>query len=157
MGGRRIRRARSDEAESLSALALRSKAHWGYSQDFLEACREELSVSAAALEKHPAYLLEEDGVTLGFYLLVPLAEEEAELDSLFVEPEAIGTGAGAELIAHAIREARGGGCRRLVIHADPNATRFYEAAGARVVGSTPSGSIPGRRLPLLHLELSDDR
>ena len=32
-----IREARPDEAELLSELAFRSKAHWGYDAEFLEA------------------------------------------------------------------------------------------------------------------------
>jgi hypothetical protein len=35
----RIRPARPDEATDLSALAMRSKAYWGYDDDFLRACR----------------------------------------------------------------------------------------------------------------------
>lgn len=31
-----IRRARADEAGTLSELAFRSKAHWGYDDDFME-------------------------------------------------------------------------------------------------------------------------
>lgn len=38
-----IRRARSGEAESLTALAVRSKAHWGYDADFLDEVRELLT------------------------------------------------------------------------------------------------------------------
>ncbi|MFE4533541.1 hypothetical protein ACFRKB_00545 [Streptomyces scopuliridis] len=37
----RIREARPDEAP-----ALRSKAHWGYDEAFLAACRDELPISA---------------------------------------------------------------------------------------------------------------
>ena len=40
-----IRSARPEEAETLSALALRSKAYWGYPADFMEACREELTLT----------------------------------------------------------------------------------------------------------------
>ena len=38
-----IRRAREDEADALTALALRSKAHWGYSPDQIEAWRPVLA------------------------------------------------------------------------------------------------------------------
>jgi hypothetical protein len=37
-----IREAVSSEAALLSALAMRSKAYWGYSSDFMEKCRAEL-------------------------------------------------------------------------------------------------------------------
>ncbi|CAH8245865.1 hypothetical protein WJ0W_003100 [Paenibacillus melissococcoides] len=40
-----IRKAKPDEAGYLSGLAFRSKAYWGYSHDFMEACRDSLTVS----------------------------------------------------------------------------------------------------------------
>ena len=39
-----IRPASAGEAAALSALALRSKAHWGYDAAFLDACRAELTL-----------------------------------------------------------------------------------------------------------------
>ena len=42
-----VRAARPAEAEAISALALRSKAHWGYDPAFLEACREDLTIDPA--------------------------------------------------------------------------------------------------------------
>ena len=44
-----IRLARLDEAEQLTQLALRSKASWGYSEEFMAACRDELTLTAARL------------------------------------------------------------------------------------------------------------
>ena len=41
-----IRAARSDEAGLLSEIAFRSKAYWGYSEEFMVSCREELTVTA---------------------------------------------------------------------------------------------------------------
>jgi hypothetical protein len=40
-----------------------------------------------------------------------------------------------------------------VIQGDPNAMGFHRACGPRSVGSKPSASIAGRRLPLLELRL----
>ena len=45
-----IRAARSDELAELHALALRSKAHWGYDDAFMAACSDELRVDAALTE-----------------------------------------------------------------------------------------------------------
>ena len=39
-----IRTARPDDAEQLSILAQRSKAHWGYDEEFLSAFRSELTI-----------------------------------------------------------------------------------------------------------------
>ncbi len=38
----KLRAARPDEAEALSGLTMRSKAYWGYDEEFLAACRNDL-------------------------------------------------------------------------------------------------------------------
>jgi hypothetical protein len=43
----------------------------------------------------------------------------------------------------------------LRIEADPNAVGFYRAMGAEQIGEAPSGSVPGRSLPLLAFKLAD--
>ena len=45
------------------------------------------------------------------------------------------------------------GYARMVIQGDPNAEGFYRAAGGRLAGTMESLSIPGRLLPLFHVEL----
>ncbi|MFI6846847.1 GNAT family N-acetyltransferase [Kitasatospora sp. NPDC050467] len=145
----RIRPARPDEAEQLSALALRSKAYWGYDAAFLEACREELTLDAAGIERRRTAVAEGGGRVLGFITLVG-APPQGELGMLFVEPDTIGRGVGRRLVEHLRAQATALGFRRLTIDADP----FYLAMGATRIGTTPSESIPGRELPLLALEIT---
>ena len=151
----RVRPARTHEADALSALAVRSKGHWGYDQAFLDRCRDELRVSEEQLvsDAHCYRVVEVDGVLAGFYALQRVSSEVFELDALFVEPAFIGRGIGRELVEHATRLATRMGASRMVIQGDPNAADFYRAAGAREAGERPSGSIPGRMLPLFVMEL----
>lgn len=80
----------------MSDLALRSKAHWGYSQDFIEACRTELSYGTSQIEspRWSFLVAEEADVIIGFYALEQVSEQEAELAPLFVCPEWIEKGIG---------------------------------------------------------------
>ncbi|MFD0278915.1 GNAT family N-acetyltransferase [Kitasatospora sp. NPDC127111] len=149
----RIRPAGPDEAELLSALALRSKGYWGYDEAFLEACREELTLDPAAIERRRTAVAEDGGRVLGFVTLVG-APPQGELGMLFVEPDAIGRGVGRSLVEHVRAQAAALGFRRLTIDSDPFAEPFYLAMGATRIGTTPSGSIPGRELPLLALEIA---
>jgi GNAT superfamily N-acetyltransferase len=155
-GGRsvRIRPAVGSDLEHLSGLALRSKAHWGYDAAFLEACRAELTITPDRLAGEHVRVAEEDGAVLGF-VCVRLDGEEAELMDLFVEPRRIGSGVGRALWEEAVSLARSGGAVRLAVEADPHAEDWYRRRGAERIGTAPSGSIPGRRLPLLRLSLSD--
>ncbi|MFE3505066.1 GNAT family N-acetyltransferase [Kitasatospora sp. NPDC059146] len=148
----RIRSARPDEAELLTAIALRAKAYWGYDEAFMAACREELTLDAAAVERASTLVAEEGGRVLGFAALNG-APPSGELDLLYVEPDRIGRGVGRALFEEVRDRARALGLRRFTVDADPNAEPFYLAMGAVRIGSTPSGSIPGRELPLLAVEL----
>ena len=147
-----IRRASPDEARLLSDLALRSKAHWGYTEEFLEACRAELTLSYEYIASSPVFVLEEEGEKLvGFYGLRQGQEEgEAELLYLFLEPSAINRGYGKLLWGHLVETASRLGFRRILIESDPFAEAFYQAMGARRVGTVASTVSPDRRLPLLH-------
>lgn len=140
----------------LSALALRSKGCWGYDADFLEACRQELTITPDRLPREVMTVATDGpgGTTLGYSAMAP-GRPTAELTDLFVEPVAIGSGVGARLLARAGDDARAAGARSLRIEADPFAAAWYRRRGARDVGTVPSGSIPGRILPLLEIDLGE--
>jgi len=156
MSSPNIRAALPEEAGVLSELAMRSKAHWGYSAEFMEACREELTVNEADIgnDDYPCNVAEQGGAILGYYSLQEQADGVYELDALFVDPPYIGSGVGRSLIKHAIQVLAERGAARLIIQGDPNAAEFYETAGAVQVGSRESGSIPGRQLPLYELVIA---
>ena len=153
-----IREARSNEAEMLTALAIRSKAYWGYSQSFMEACRNELTVTGNSLRSAELhyYVAESESGLLGYYAIERLSDREFELEALFVEPEFIGNGVGRALIGHAKNLVKKLGGIALIIQGDPNAERFYRAAGGVLNGMRESASISGRRLPLFTIDLASD-
>ena len=136
---------------------MRSKAYWGYDAEFLDACEDELTVSAAAVadeENHWVVACETDRL-LGFYGLVPQDRHTADLEALFVEPECVRTGVGRALLEDARLRATRDGFERIVIQSDPYAADFYLAMGAVKTGERPSGSIPGRMLPLFEIRLGN--
>jgi GNAT superfamily N-acetyltransferase len=151
----KIRRALQGEAGAISSLAIRSKAHWGYSSEFLDACREELSYSEAqvASTAYEFWVCDDARKIIGFYALELMGPEEAELEALFVEPNMIGRGFGQALIEHAKDRAATLGIRQITIQGDPNAVSFYEAAGGVRDGQRESASIPGRFLPIFRIAL----
>ena len=155
IGSRRpggLRRAQSAEADELSALARRSKAHWGYDANFLELVREAMTLRAEDIEHHEVWIIEADsGEPIGYHRVIP--GDPAELEDLWVDPSAIGTGVGRRLFEHAVEVARNSGATALEIDADPHAVGFYERMGAVRIGETVSTIIPGRSLPRLRLIL----
>ena len=135
-----------------------SKAHWGYSPEFMESCREELKVSSNKISS-PRYfytVAEKHRRVIGFCALERLSASKFELEALFVEPDHIGSGVGRKLMTHAKSQALSLGGNSLSIGADPNAEKFYIAAGGTVTGKGESQSIPGRFLPTLTIDLTTE-
>jgi GNAT superfamily N-acetyltransferase len=147
MGGMQIRPARGEEAAAITALGLRSKAHWGYDEAFMARCASELRWDDDDLRTMLVHVAERDGALLGFCAVNPAAAPP-ELDALFVEPDAMGAGVGRALLAQARAAAAAQGIAELAIDADPQAEPFYLREGARRVGEVRSAST-GRVLPRL--------
>ncbi|WP_275184753.1 GNAT family N-acetyltransferase [Bradyrhizobium sp. CSA112] len=147
-----IRPPTIDELSVLSDLCFRSKAVWGYDVEFMEVCRGELSLEPRDLELTPIAVAEHDGKPIGVAQL-RVVDDEADLLKLFVEPGALRSGTGKALLAWATDVAKKLGATRLTIEADPDAAPFYRRMGAYDVGQAPSGSVPGRMLPKLAMNL----
>jgi len=149
-----IRKALPGEADSLSRLALRSKAYWGYPDRFMRACQAELTLDKPYIENNPVFVMEFAGHVIGFYALEYVSASETELGYLFVDPESIGKGHGRKLMAHAKQQAGNFGYSKIIIQGDPNTEPFYRAAGGTLVGYRKSASIPDRELPLFQIDLN---
>jgi hypothetical protein len=149
-----IRRAIPSEAANLSALALRSKALWGYDADFMEACRAPLTVNPEAIAKCPFYVLDEGGTVTGFYGLS--GEPRGEIEFLFVAPESVRSGRGQCLAWHLLALGRSLGFEAMDVSADPYAEGFYLAMGAVRIAEVPSDAIPNRLIPRLRFFLLAD-
>lgn len=131
-----LRAARPDEGPVLSAIARASKAHWGYPKAWLDAWRDELTIDASLIERLRVTVAEQ-AEPMGFSALT-VDGERAELEHLWVLPDAIGHGLGRRLFHDAVDAAADAGARRLVIVSDPNAAPFYERMGARKTGEERS-------------------
>ena len=149
-----IRQAHLCELPSLSDLCLRSKAFWKYDRAFIEACREELTLTKADLESDYVMVADDEGAPAGVIHLI-LDGTTAELEKLFIDPNWIGKGVGRNLFRWALETARAKGATIMNVVADPGALPFYEKMGFKQFGVFASGSIAGRELPHMRLNLVD--
>jgi len=148
-----LRAATLGDATALTRLALRAKASWGYDAAFMEACREELTVTPNMLAAWRFWVAELGRVIVGMIAL-DAEGEAAHLEFFFVDPDHQGQGIGRALMAAFNAACRELGFTRVEVDADPNAEAVYQRLGYRTVGYAPSGSIPGRMLPRMQLTLS---
>jgi N-acetylglutamate synthase-like GNAT family acetyltransferase len=152
-----VRPARSDEKDRLSEIAIRSKAHWGYSESFMQACKDELIVSNEKFNScdYQYFIARVPSQIQGFAGLQRISARVCELDGLFIDPECIGTGVGRVLFDHVIAVLKQQSFKVLHIHSDPNASDFYHKMGAKFIKQVPSASIEGRQLPLFTMTIDD--
>lgn len=148
-----FRSADFEEAAALTEIALAAKRHWGYPENWLEAWREDLTITPDFIKRSEVFAAIESDKPIGFYALVT-SEGITELDHLWVLPEWIGQGVGRRLLAHALDRAAALNITTVEIVSDPNAEAFYLKAGARKIGEVFS-SIEGqpRRLPRLAIDI----
>ena len=162
MDGLRIREAQPNDTEAISSLAIRSKAHWGYTPEQMATFRGELTMTSEILATRTVFVAEvntdaeTDTEIVGYYSLNIHGPHKVELEHLFVAPTLLGYGMGTHLYEDARRVAQEVGAITMVIQSDPNAKGFYVKMGARLVKEIPS-SIPGRTIPLFEANLSEDR
>ena len=148
-----IRRARPEEAATLSQIALAAKRHWGYPERWMEIWKPQLTFSPEYFEENESWVAEINRAPIAFYTLLE-KEGSAWVENLWVSPEYIGKGVGKRLFSHALELSRQRGYKNLQLEADPNAVGFYEKMGMKKIGERVS-EVEGqpRILPIMELDL----
>ena len=146
----KIRDASPGMAVSLSNLAIRAKASWGYESSLLNLWKEDLEIEPDYIERNVVKVAEEDGDLIG---VAALNLQDKEIDHFWVEPGCMARGVGKALF-EAIKVAmKENGISRIQIVSDPHAESFYLHMGAKRMGEVESVP-PGRRLPKLSFEFT---
>lgn len=145
-----IRAARPDEAERLTEIAFRSKAHWGYSAEQIAAWQPAfLTVTADYITRHsPVVAVDAEQGSVAFAALERDAQG-AVLEHLWVLPGFMGRGIGSRLFRHIAARASD-----FTFTSDPQADGFYLKLGARIIGEVVSER-QGRSLSLFRYCRSD--
>jgi GNAT superfamily N-acetyltransferase len=148
-----IHKASSDNAETLTQIALDAKRHWGYPEHWIQHWQSDLTISPDFINQNQVYVAENEGEICGFYALC-LNGDKAELEHMWVRPSYIGTGIGKELFLDAMERAAKMNVNTIELSADPNAAGFYARMGAQQIGEVDS-EIEGqtRKLPRMKVEI----
>jgi len=148
-----IKRAQSQDAETLTEIALDAKRHWGYPESWIKHWKSDLTISPEFITQHHVYVAEDEGEIRGFYALCE-SDNKAELEHMWVRPAYIGTGIGKELFLDAMERASNMNVSEIELSADPNAAGFYERMGAKKIGEVES-DVEGhsRTLPRMKIDV----
>ena len=144
----RIRFARASERDALERLQLRSSAHQPMYRAQLAAHPDAIQLPAEQIARGLVRVAEENGVVVGFAVLLERSSDACELDALFVEPEWMRRGVGRRLVEDAKRIACDREARRIDVVANPQAVAFYQAMGFTPAGEAHTRFGPAPRMSL---------
>jgi GNAT superfamily N-acetyltransferase len=130
-----IRLARPDERAALEALQMRASLEWEDQRADLLANPDAVDLPTEQITGGFVFVAERDGAVVGFSVVLPRADGQAELDGLFVEPGVWGGGLGRRLTDAAADKARAFGAKRMYVIANPNAEGFYVRCGFSLDGT----------------------
>ncbi|MCU5606393.1 GNAT family N-acetyltransferase [Bacillus thuringiensis] len=146
----KIRTALLSEANELSELTLHLKATWNYSEEFILACKEDLTITGEYIKNNFVYVLENDNTKIGFFSFL---HNDKALDFLYIHPHYKGKGYGKILWEYVIEKANELGLKSFTIDSDPNAKGYCLNMGAKLIGETPSTVFKDRLLPLVKCDV----
>jgi GNAT superfamily N-acetyltransferase len=147
-----IRAARPDERGLLEALQRRASLAWEkYREDLLQH-PEAIDLPIEQIIRGDVFVCEQGDAVQGFMVVLARSDGQAELDGLFVDPEAWRAGLGRGLVRAARAVAIGRGASLLHVVAAPEALGFYEACGF-----VASGAVETRFGPAIDMELALQR
>ena len=145
-----IARARVTERSALEALQRRASLMNEADRAALLAHPDAIDLPIEQIEGGRVMVARRDRAIVGFSVVLPRPDDDAELDGLFVEPSAWRCGIGRKLVAAACRLALSEGATALHVIGGREAAGFYEACGFELLGETPTrfgtGLVMRRRL-----------
>ncbi len=148
----KIAKAKLSDSKHLTALTIRSKAHWNYDEKQILEWIPDLTITKKYFEESEIFKLSQNNQLIGFYAYRIENKTDLKLDFLFVEPDCIGKGYGELLLSDLIRRSQVKKINRVLVESDPNSEGFYFNYGFRVIGKFES-SIKDRFLPIMELHL----
>jgi GNAT superfamily N-acetyltransferase len=138
-----IRYAGAEERLALEDLQRRAGLANAGDREALLANPDAIRLPPEQIDARQVFVADRAGERLGFSVVLPRADGDAELDGLFVVPNLWGSGIGRTLVDHAADHARSLGARILHVIGNPHARGFYLKVGFVVAGECQTQFGPG--------------
>ena len=140
----------------INSLVRRSKAYWGYSEEYMDKCMEIIAIRPKHLQQNIVKTCHKDQQIVGIYSFSLKDDKSLMLDYLFIEPDFIYQNIGSYLFKAAVETAKSIGKTEFILHSDPYAEGFYIKMGCHRIGDHPSTITPGLILPIMKYELTSN-
>jgi GNAT superfamily N-acetyltransferase len=133
-----LRTASIAERDTLEALQWRASLMWEEYRDALLAHPDAIELPIDQINEGRVIVAEVEGRTVGFAVVLPRDDGQADLDGLFVEPAIWRKGIGTRLVREAEVHAARRGAQFLHVVAAPHAQAFYSSCGFILTGEEPT-------------------
>jgi GNAT superfamily N-acetyltransferase len=130
-----IRLAEARERKALEALQARASLNNPGDRAAILANPDAIEIPEGQIEAERVFVAEQNGLVVGFAVILPRSDGDAELDGLFVEPSSWGQGIGRRLVEHCAGVARIWGSTAVHVLGNPHAEGFYLRCGYSRSGS----------------------
>jgi GNAT superfamily N-acetyltransferase len=141
------------ERSALEELQRRASLMWEEDRAALLANPDAIELPLEQITGGRTVVAESGGQLLGFAVVLPREDGDAELDGLFVEPAYWRHGIGRALVEQAERIATSDGAVNLWVTANTRALGFYESCGFVTVGEEQTRFRPAPKMrKRIHVE-----
>ncbi len=131
-----VRLAFVSERASLEAIQWRASLRNPGDRAALLANLDCIELPIEQIEARGVFIAEVAGAVQGFAAILPRDDGDADLDALFVEPDAWRQGIGRALVEACCAEARATGAKCIHVVGNPHAEGFYGSCGFKMLGTT---------------------
>lgn len=147
-----FRRARPEDAETLTEIAIAANRHWGDPDARIQKRTPLLTFTPQKIGEADIFAAGADDELAAFYRFF-LRQPRATLEDLWVRPDFMEKGIGRALFHRALRRGRSPGAKILEVESDPHAPGFYEKMGMHQAGKRLPDVDDQRALPVMEMKL----
>ena len=136
--GLSVRPALPEERAALEALQWRASLMWEEDRDALLAHPDAITLPVAQIGEGRVVVAEMENKAVGFAVMLPRPDGDADLDGLFVEPAIWRAGIGRRLVREVEIIAARANAGFLYVVTNHRAQGFYAACGFALIGEEPT-------------------
>lgn len=124
--------ATTDDVEELSAVAIRSKRHWGYSKEAMELWNQNLTITEDFVQTHTVIKATLEDEIVGFFALEEI-KPTTRIAQYWIDTPYMRKGYGSVMYDYLRNYLKSKNVEKVTLVMDPNGLAFFERKGAKIL------------------------
>ena len=121
-----------DDVEELSAVAIRSKRHWGYSKEAMELWNQNLTITEDFVNTHTVIKATLEDEIVGFFALEEI-KPTTRIAQYWIDTPYMRKGYGSVMYDYLKNYLKSKNVEKVTLVMDPNGLAFFERKGAKIL------------------------